>query len=156
MSNPLRLIISIVVCQLAGIIGSIFTISSIPNWYAGLQKPSFTPPGWLFGPVWVILYLLMGIAAYAVWKSGLSNWQVRHALFIFAVQLVLNLTWSVLFFGLHSIVAGLVDIVLLWIAIIFTMMAFFKLSTTAGVLIVPYFLWVSYALILNLSLWLLN
>jgi tryptophan-rich sensory protein len=131
-------------------------MQSIRNWYAGLHKPAFTPPDWVFGPIWTLLYLLMGIAAYAVWKRGLSNWQVRHALVMFIVQLALNIAWSVLFFGLHSVVAGLIDIALLWFAIMFTLFAFFKLSTTAGVLMMPYFLWVSFAMILNFSLWLLN
>lgn len=156
MTNALRFLISIVVCEMVGIAGSIFTRLSIASWYAGLHKPAFTPPGWLFGPVWTMLYLLIGIAAYVVWKQGLVNWQVRHALFLFVVQLVLNFFWSILFFGLHSIIAGLIGIVLLWFAILFTLYSFFRLSPAAGVLLVPYFFWVSFAMVLNYALWLLN
>ncbi len=152
----LKLVVSIIVCQLAGVIGSIFTTPAIPSWYATLKKPSFTPPNWLFGPVWITLFVLMGTAAFLVWNKGLSNKQVKIALSMFAVQLALNVLWSAMFFGLRSPLAGLIEIVILWIAILFTIVSFFKVSQTAGFLLIPYILWVSFAAVLNFSIWRLN
>jgi translocator protein len=152
----IKLVISIVVCQCAGIIGSIFTTAAIPTWYATLQKPSFTPPNWLFAPAWVTLYLLMGIAAFLIWRQGLEQKGVKSALIIFLVQLVLNALWSVVFFGLQSPLYGVVVILALWVVILLTILRFFKLSTAAGALLLPYILWVSFATALNVSLWVLN
>ncbi len=151
-----RLIISVLVCQAAGLVGSIFTQLAISTWYAELQKPRFTPPDWVFGPVWISLYIMMGIAAFLVWRRGFHHQVVRRALAIFGVQLVLNALWSFLFFGLRSPLAGLIGISILGIAIIFTVRSFLKVSRTAGLLLVPYFLWVSFATGLNLSIWWLN
>jgi benzodiazapine receptor len=151
-----RLIISIIACQCAGLVGSIFTTPTIPTWYAALQKPVFTPPNWLFGPAWVTLYLLMGISAFIIWRRGLDNQQVRAALIVFLIQLVLNALWSVAFFGLKSPLYGVIVIVALWIAILFTILKFFKVSSAAGVLLLPYILWVSFAAVLNISIWILN
>ncbi len=151
-----KLVVSIIVCQLAGVIGSIFTTPAIPSWYATLKKPSFTPPNWLFGPVWITLFVLMGTAAFLVWDKGLNNKQVKIALSIFAVQLVLNVLWSAMFFGLRSPLAGLIEIVILWTAILFTILSFFKVSQAAGFLLIPYILWVSFAAVLNFSIWRLN
>ncbi|HET6477981.1 MAG TPA: TspO/MBR family protein, partial [Dehalococcoidales bacterium] len=111
--NILKFIISIVVCQCAGIIGSVFTTPAIPTWYATLQKPVFTPPNWLFAPAWITLYLLMGVAAFLIWRIGLDDRRVRVALSIFLIQLVLNALWSVVFFGLQSPLYGFIVIVLL-------------------------------------------
>jgi benzodiazapine receptor len=149
-------VVSIVVCQAAGLIGSIATFPSIPTWYASLDKPPFNPPNWVFGPVWTTLYTLMGIAAFLVWRKGIRNREVKIALGIFVVQLVLNTLWSVVFFGLNSLAGGLVVIVVLWIAILLTIITFFRMSKVAGALLVPYILWVSFATILNFSLWQLN
>ena len=154
--DALKLVISIVACQCAGIIGSIFTTAAIPTWYATLQKPPFTPPNWLFAPAWITLYLLMGIAAFLIWRKGLEQKEVKSALVIFLVQLVLNALWSVVFFGLKSPLYGVVVIIVLWIAILFTILKFFKLSTVAGGLLLPYILWVSFAAVLNISIWVLN
>ena len=154
--DVIKLIISIVVCQCAGIIGSLFTTPAIPTWYAALQKPAFTPPNWLFAPVWITLYLLMGIAAFLVWRFGLENRRVRTALIIFLVQLVLNSLWSVVFFGLQSPLYGIIVIIILWIAILLTILKFARISAVAAWLLVPYILWVSYASALNISIWLLN
>jgi len=151
-----KLLISIVACQCAGAIGSIFSITAIPTWYAALQKPPFTPPNWLFAPAWIILYLLMAISAFIVWRRGSDNLQVRRALFVFLIQLILNTLWSVVFFGLESLLYGVVVIVALWIAILFTILKFFRISTTAGVLLLLYILWVSFASVLNVSVWVLN
>jgi benzodiazapine receptor len=154
--NIIKLVVSLVACQCAGLIGSIFTTPAIPTWYATLQKPSFNPPSWLFAPAWITLYLLMGVAAFLIWRQGLKQKGVRAALVIFLVQLVLNALWSVVFFGLHSPLWGMVVIIALWIAILITIVKFFKLSTAAGSLMLPYILWVSFAAVLNVSIWMLN
>ena len=151
-----KLIISIILCQLAGFIGSIFTGPSIQTWYVTLKKPVFAPPNWLFAPVWITLYLLMGIAAYLIWRRGFDRPQVKTALTLFAVQLILNILWSPAFFGLRSPIVGLIVIIILWIAILLTIRIFIKLSTVAGILLIPYILWVSVAAILNFSILLLN
>jgi benzodiazapine receptor len=152
----LRLVISVIACQCAGVVGAVFTTKAIPTWYAGLRKPPFTPPNWVFSPAWVTLYLLMAIAAFLVWRKGLDKPQVKWALVTFLVQLVLNVLWSVVFFGLESPLAGVVVIVGLWIVILFTIIRFFRISTAAGALLLPYILWVSFAAVLNVSVWLLN
>ena len=152
----IKLVVSIVACQCAGIIGSIFTTPAIPTWYAALEKPFFNPPNWLFAPAWITLYLLMGIAAFLIWRQGLGQKEVRAALIIFLVQLVLNALWSVVFFGLQSPFYGMVVILALWVAILLTILRFFKLSTAAGALLLPYIVWVSFASALNVSIWVLN
>jgi len=154
--NILKLVISIVACQCAGLIGSIFTTPAIPTWYETLAKPSFTPPNWLFAPAWVTLYVLMGVAVFLVWRKGLGIKNVKAALITFLVQLVLNVLWSAIFFGAKSLVGGAVVIVLLWIAILFTTLRFFKISTAAGGLLIPYILWVTFASVLNISILALN
>jgi benzodiazapine receptor len=155
-TDTYKLIVSILVCQLAGFIGSFFTRPAISTWYAGLLKPRFMPPDWIFAPVWISLYILMGVAAFLVWRRGLHHQVVRRALAIFGVQLALNVLWSFLFFGLRSPLAGLIGISILGIAIILTVQSFLKVSRTAGLLLIPYFLWVSFATGLNLSIWWLN
>ncbi len=156
MKDIIKLLISIIVCQAAGFIGSIFTTPNIPTWYATLRKPSFTPPNWLFAPVWTILFLLMGISVYLVWRYGLSNSQVRIALLIFIVQLVVNILWSLVFFGLKAPLAGFFVIIALWLLILLTIIHFSNISITAGILLIPYILWVSFASVLNFMLWRLN
>ncbi|MCL4435674.1 MAG: tryptophan-rich sensory protein [Thaumarchaeota archaeon] len=151
-----RLISAIVVCQLAGVIGSIFTISSIPTWYAGLEKPFFAPPNWLFGPVWLSLYTLMGISLYLVWSRGADTRRGSLALTVFGVQLVLNALWSVLFFGLRSPILGLVEIAALWIMIAATIVLFYRVSRAAALLLIPYIAWVTIAAALNGFIWSLN
>jgi benzodiazapine receptor len=152
----LKLIVSIIVCQFAGLIGSIFTRASIPTWYATLKKPSFAPPNWLFAPVWTTLFVLMGVSAFLVWRNGLGDRRVRIALSTFAVQLVLNMLWSAAFFGLRSPLAGLIVIVILWAAILLTILNFLKVSVIAGMLLAPYILWVTFAAVLNTSIFILN
>jgi len=151
-----KLVVSIIASLAAGAIGSIFTRSAIPTWYATLEKPAFNPPNWLFAPVWTLLYILMGIAAFLVWRKGLENRQVRIALIVFLVQLVLNALWSVVFFGLESPLYGVVVIAALWVAIMFTTLMFYGISRVAGGLMLPYLLWVTFAAVLNESIWLLN
>jgi benzodiazapine receptor len=151
-----KLVISLIVCQFAGFIGSVFTTPAIPTWYVSLNKPSFTPPNWLFSPVWIFLFVLMGISAFLVWSKGFDDKRVRIALSIFAVQLILNILWSAVFFGFRSPLAGLIEIAILWIAIWLTILNFFKVSKTAGLLLMPYILWVSFAAVLNFFIWRLN
>ena len=151
-----KLVISLVACQFAGLIGSIFTSPAIPIWYATLEKPPFSPPNWLFAPAWGTLYLLMGVAAFLVWRQGFSKEGVKSALAIFLVQLVINALWSAVFFGLKSPIAGVVVIVVLWVAILLTILKFFRLSVAAGSLLIPYILWVSFATALNIAIWMLN
>ena len=157
MSKSLKLIISIIVCQAAGVIGSFFTRSSVDSWYSTINKPAFTPPGWLFAPVWITLYLMMGISLYLVWqKSAEAKQFSRKAMLFFAIQLLLNTLWSILFFGLHSPLLGSIEIALLWLFILLTMIEFRKIAKTAFWLLVPYFLWVSFASVLTFSIWKLN
>jgi len=152
----IKFILSIALCQSVGLIGSLFTTPSIPTWYTSLQKPSFAPPNWLFGPVWITLFTLMGISFYLVWNKRLKNKLVKKGLFIFGIQLVLNMLWSFLFFGLQSPLYGLIEIIVLWIAIGVTIFKFYKISKNAALLLLPYIAWVSIAVILNYYIWILN
>lgn len=140
-----QFIVAIGVSLAAGWIGSIFTMSAISTWYAGLVKPELNPPSWVFGPVWTVLYILMGIALYLVWSKGWGHKNVQVATAIFGVQLVLNVLWSYLFFGIQAPFLAFVEIVILWIAILMTIAAFYRVSVPAAILLVPYFLWVSFA-----------
>ncbi len=152
----IRFIVSVGVCELAGVLGALYTTPNIGTWYAFLAKPALTPPAWVFGPVWTILYLLMGIALFLVWKKRKGTAERKEAIGIFAIQLVLNVLWSVIFFGSHSPFPGFIAIVSLWLAIIAAIAAFAKISRGAGWILVPYLLWVTFAAYLNLSVWLLN
>lgn len=155
-TNIFRLVVAIVVCQGAGIVGSLFTTPSIQTWYASLVKPSFNPPNWLFGPVWTLLFLLMGVSAFIIWSKGLKSDEVKIALVVFGIQLLLNIVWSVLFFGLHMPLAAFVEIIFLWLSILATIIYFLPISALAAWLLAPYILWVSFASILNFYLWRLN
>jgi tryptophan-rich sensory protein len=141
-------------CFLAAGLGSLFTMVSVGSWYAGLAKPSWNPPGWVFGPVWTVLYALMAVAGWLVWRRGGS--ESRLALRWFAVQLVLNVGWSAVFFGLQMPGLAVLEIVLLWLAIAATLMTSWRVSRLAGILFVPYLLWVSFAAVLNFAIWRLN
>ena len=152
----LKLMASILLCQLVGFISSLATNPAIPTWYETLEKPPFSPPNWIFGPVWITLYALMGISLFIIWQRGLKAPGVKPALFFFTLQLLLNALWSWAFFGLRSPLIGLLDIILLWVAILLTIRSFYMVSKTAGLLLFPYVLWVSFAAILNFSLWILN
>lgn len=156
MNTILKAAFAIFVCELAGIIGTVFTSPSITTWYATLTRPELNPPSWVFGPVWTTLFALMGIAAFLVWQKGLRRADVRFALWIFAGQLVLNTLWSIIFFGLHSPGGALVEITLLWLTILATIVAFAKISKPAAWLLVPYIAWVSFASYLNFAIWTLN
>jgi len=154
--NIIKLVICCAVPLLIGFLGSFITADSLTNWYAGLKKPPFNPPDWIFGPVWTILYIMMGIAAFLIWRKGLHDKIVRIALGCFLVQLFLNAIWTPLFFGLQSPLLGLIDIILLLNAIIVTIYVLSKISRPAALLLVPYLLWVSFAAVLNASIYLLN
>lgn len=144
-----RLIVSVLICEAAGLLGSLATFSSLSSWYAFLNKPSFNPSPEIFGPVWTILYLLIGISFYLVWVR-------KGKLVYFWIQLVLNTLWSYLFFGLHSPALALLDIVALLVAIILTIKSFYKAYPPAGLILLPYLAWVVFATVLNFSIWRLN
>ncbi len=146
----------IILAQLSGILGSFFTAESVNTWYKEITRPPFTPPNWLFAPVWISLYFLMGISAYLVWKKGTEKKEVKIALVIFLIQLALNSMWSVIFFGLHLILIAFLEIILLWIMILFMILKFYPISKTAALLQIPYLLWVSFAAVLNFSFAVLN
>jgi tryptophan-rich sensory protein len=154
-NDILKLVASVMLCQVAGFLGSLFTTPAIPTWYQTLNKPFFTPPNWIFGPVWISLFVLMGISLFLVWRKS-DHPQFKPALLFFSVQFILNILWSAAFFGLKSPLLGLMDIILLWVAILLTILNFFKVSKVAGMLLIPYLLWVSFATLLNFFLWVLN
>jgi translocator protein len=149
------LLIFIAVCLGAGALGSITTTAEIKGWYKTIEKPLWNPPDYVFGPVWTTLYVMMGVAAWFVWKSGSANSAILP-LVIFGIQLILNVAWSWIFFGMHEIGWAFVEIVVLWLAIAATTAVFFHRSQIAGLLMVPYLLWVSFASILNFAIWQLN
>jgi benzodiazapine receptor len=146
---------SIVLCQLVGVLGSLFTTPTIPTWYKTLKKPFFTPPDWIFGPVWISLFILMGISLFMVWRKQ-DHPQFKITLIFFLIQLIFNILWSAAFFGLRSPLLGLIDIVLLWLAILLTIQHCLRVSRMAGLLLLPYIVWVTFAAFLNFSLWILN
>lgn len=149
------LAVFVALCLLVSGIGGAITATSVGTWYQTLMKPPFNPPDWVFAPVWITLYLLMAVAGWRVWRrAGLGPG--RRALVVFAMQLGLNLAWSFLFFGLRRIDLALVEIVFLLVAIIANTVLFWRIDRLAGILFVPYLLWVAYAIALNASLWLLN
>ena len=156
MKKVSKLVCLVSVCLLTGFLGSFVTMDSVTTWYADLSKPSFAPPDWTFGVVWPILYVMMGISAFLIWERGINKRQVKVALGLFALQLVLNGLWTPIFFGLHIIALALVEIVLLWIAILLTIIAFWRISKPSAYLLFPYILWVSFAVTLNAALWYLN
>ncbi len=155
-SNWKALAVAVLGTEVIGSIGSIFSIRAIPEWYQGLAKSALNPPNWVFGPVWTTLYALMGIAAFFIWKRGWQNAAVKTALGVFILQLILNSLWSIIFFGLHAPFFALIDIAVLWIAIVVTIYLFARQSRVAAGLLIPYLLWVSFAFYLNYSIVRLN
>ncbi len=177
--NLIKFFLSIIFCELVGVVGSFFTISQISGWYAGLNKPFFNPPSWIFGPVWTIIFFLMGISLYFVWskkwlpknkidfknkkawnpisqKFLSGSWQKVNIILIFLTQVVLNILWSVIFFGLHSAGAAFFVLLMLWFTIIFMIVNFYRVSRASALLLLPYILWVSFAGVLNFFIWVLN
>ena len=178
-NKPIKFFTSIIICELAGAIGSFFTTSSIGSWYKNLNKPSFNPPNWIFAPTWTAIFVLMGISLYLVWSKkwevknkinyksvNVQNrwsqnfltgpWQKANIILIFGTQLILNILGSVIFFGAHSAGTAFFELIMLWFAIIFTIVNFYRVSRVAALLLLPYILWVSFALVLNYSIWVLN
>jgi tryptophan-rich sensory protein len=147
---------SVAIAQLAGLIGSASTISSRDTWYKDLEKPSFNPPAEVFAPVWTTLYTLMGTAAYLVYKEGWEKKEVKKALNAYFTQLVFNSLWSILFFGFKSTSLSLIDLILIWGFTLITINLFYRVSRTSAILLIPYILWLSFALILNFEIWRLN
>ncbi len=156
MNNILKLVIAIAIPLIVGSTSGFFTITGVESWYQTIQKPSWNPPSWIFGPVWTSLYIMMGIALFLIWKSPLSSDVKRTAILLFAIQLVLNFFWSFIFFNQHQIGWAFVEIIALWLFILLTIFAFAKINTTAAWLLVPYISWVSFASILNFTIWKLN
>lgn len=154
--NYKRLIVSLALPQLAGVIGSVFTTSAISTWYAALERPSFSPPNWLFGPAWITLYVLMGISIYLVWQKLGKNKQARQSFWLFWIHLIFNATWSIAFFGLQNPGLALINIIIILAFIIVLMTRFWRIDHLAAYLLIPYFLWVSFAALLNYSFWILN
>jgi tryptophan-rich sensory protein len=175
--NFTRLLVSIIICEVAGAAGSFFTLPAIKTWYAGLNKPGFNPPSWIFAPVWTTLFLLMGVSLYLVWQKNftaekpysgkikvwnklsekfLARWQKANAVLVFSVQLGLNILWSSIFFGLHQPGVAFFELLMLWFAILYAIINFYRISKPAGYLLVPYILWVSFAALLNFNIWILN
>jgi tryptophan-rich sensory protein len=151
-----RLILSIIICQMAGVIGSIFTAGSVTSWYPTLVKPSFSPPGFYIGLIWIVLFTLMGISLFLICRETPGNPAARIALYFFAVQLIVNVLWSVAFFGMRSPISGLVVIAFLWVLILIMTIKFWPINRTAALLLIPYIVWVSIAAYLNFSIWRLN
>jgi tryptophan-rich sensory protein len=150
-----RLIAALAVPLAVGLLSGLATARGVSEWYPGLAKPPFNPPDWLFGPVWTVLYLMMGVAAWLVWRRA-GEARVGMPLVLFTAQLLLNGLWSVLFFGLRSPGVAAAEILLLWVAIGLTIRAFRQVSVPAAVLLIPYWAWVSFAAVLNVSIWMLN
>jgi translocator protein len=154
MNKWVKLASCILACQMAGIIGSAFTFQAVQTWYATLSKPWFTPPNWLFGPVWITLFTMMGISLYWIVQRDVKT--VKIPLILFGAQLVANTLWNYLFFGLHNALYGLVDIVVMWALIAVTIASFYKVSRRAGAILIPYLAWVTIATLLNYYVWILN
>ena len=152
MNKWVKLIACILICQIAGIIGSIFTTPSIATWYEQIQKPDIRPPNWAFGPVWITLYTLMGISLYWI----LDKKKIKIPLILFSIQLILNAIWSIIFFGLQNPFYAFIEIIILWIMILITIISFYKVSRKAGLILLPYIIWVTAAMILNYYIWILN
>jgi tryptophan-rich sensory protein len=150
-----KLLISLLLSFTAAAIGSVFTFSAIPTWYAELAKPDFSPPNWVFGPAWTVLYILMAVALFLVWNTKRSK-RPTTAYVLFGVQLMLNALWSIVFFGLHQPGPALVVIVALWLTILACIITFWTVRRTAALLLLPYLAWVTFASALNYAVWQLN
>ena len=152
----IKIVICLAVTFSAPVVSSFVMAPGGSDWYANLNKPFFNPPGWVFGPVWTVLYILMAVSAALVWQKGLDRPKVRAAMGLYLAQLVLNAIWTPIFFGLEMPLLAFIDIVLLWVGIIFTILAFLRVSKIAAALMTPYLVWTTFAAVLNFSLWYLN
>ncbi|HEX2607508.1 MAG TPA: TspO/MBR family protein [Flavisolibacter sp.] len=156
MKNWVKLVISLALPQLVGGTAALFTVTGVGSWYRQIERPSWNPPGWVFGPVWTTLYVMMGIAFYLIWKSQAPDALKRRAMGLWIAQLIFNFLWSFLFFGQHLIGAAFAEIIILWLLILLTIFAFARISKTAAWLLVPYISWVSFAAILTYTILRLN
>lgn len=156
MSNIVKAIIAIAIPLMVGATSGFFTVTGVESWYQTIQKPSWNPPNWIFGPVWTTLYVMMGIALFLVWKEDTSEELKKIAIALFAVQLTLNFFWSFIFFNQQQPGWALVEIIAMWFFILLTIFAFAQVNKTAAWLLVPYISWVSFASILNYTIWQLN
>lgn len=157
--NWIKLIIALILPQLAGLIGSLATAQALSTWYVSLNRPNFAPPNWLFAPVWILLFILMGIAFYLIWAKTVKKEEKKlqdRAIRLFLIQLVFNTLWSIIFFGQQLLFLAFLEIIMLWILILLTILQFKKLNQLSAYLMIPYLLWVSFAGILNLAFALLN
>jgi len=154
MSLFLKIISSLIVVFVMAGVGSFFTMPSIDGWYAGINKPTFNPPNWIFGPVWTVLFILMAVSLAIVWEKRFKN--AKIGLLFFIIQLILNAFWSILFFGFQEPLFALIEIFFLWFFILLTIFSFWKTSKFAAILLWPYLAWVSFASFLNLNIFLLN
>ncbi len=154
--NYKRFVISLVLPQLAGLVGSLFTVSAITNWYSFLEKPSFSPPNWIFGPVWVVLYILMGISIYLIWQKADQNKKAKRAARLFWIHLFFNTAWSVVFFGFKNPGLAFINIIIIWILIVVLIIKFWQIKRWSSLLLIPYLFWVSFASVLNYFIWYLN
>ncbi len=154
-----KIIIAVFVCLVLGGLSGIATVSEIKNWYLQLNKPSFNPPNWLFGPAWSTLYTFMGIAFALIWdrlEKANTKLLSANAIRFFLIQFVLNLLWSSIFFSLHLIAFALIEMLVLWVFILLTILHFYKINKFAGIILIPYILWVSFATLLTASILYLN
>lgn len=177
-----KLLVSIIICEFAGVVGGVFTARSVRVWYPALNKPFFNPPNWIFGPVWTILFVLMGISLFIVWEKNFAvknnltaldnkikrspsqwskelwsgKWQKLNIILVFGAQLVLNILWSAIFFGARNPALAFFELIMLWAAIIYTIINFYRVSKASAYLLVPYILWVTFAGVLNFVIWIIN
>ncbi len=156
MNDTFKLGIAVAIPLAVGGLSGFATARGVATWYPTLAKPVFNPPAWVFGPTWTLLYIMMGVAAFLVWRQGFSTKDVRLALTLFAAQLALNGLWSILFFGLQSPGVAFAEIMLLWLSIVATVWIFRRVVPAAALLMLPYLAWVSFAAVLNGSIWMLN
>ena len=154
-SQIIKLVVSLILPLGIGAIAGIFTAKAVPEWYASLNKPSFSPPNWVFGPVWTALYILLGISLFLIWKLD-SGKERNLAIFVFLLQLLLNFGWSFIFFYFKMIGFALFEIILLWMSIVIMLFLFYKIKPMATYINIPYFLWVTFATILNSAYYFLN
>lgn len=156
MNNTAKLILAIAIPLAVGFTSGFFTITGVGSWYQTIQRPSWNPPNWIFGPVWTTLYVMMGIALYLIWKADTSSNLKNYAILLFALQLILNFFWSFIFFNQQQPGWAFAEILVLWVLILLTIFAFAKVNKSAAWLLVPYISWVSFASILNYAIWRMN
>lgn len=151
-----KLGVAIIIPLVVGFTSSFATLGSLSTFFDVLNKPAWTPPAWVFGPIWTTLYILMGIALFLVWREGFERRDVKIAILVFAIQLILNFFWTIIFFGFGSLIGGLIEIIFLWLAILINIILFYRISKAAGLLLVPYIIWVTIASYLTYTVYLLN